>query len=164
MSQMNDVLESKLALTGQNETVNRLPFAVTTHPSCCARFFCNTLQYRLLPSWTYLPGLQFILAGLVGKTAAFFGVPAMRLTLDVLVYMGVIAVFVTKVVVLQDAGVITPWEFLWLGYLIGAISQQVIGGCVSHAGREVRMEHARYIAEGGKKNLLKEQIMKILNT
>lgn len=77
-------------------------------------------------SWTYLPGLQFILAGLVGKTAAFFGVPAMRLTLDVLVYMGVIAVFVTKVVVLQDAGVITPWEFLWLGYLVGAISQQVL--------------------------------------
>lgn len=85
-----------------------------------APFFCNTTA-----SWTYLPGLQFILAGLVGKTAAFFGVPAMRLTLDVLVYMGVIAVFVTKVVVLQDAGVITPWEFLWLGYLVGAISQQV---------------------------------------
>lgn len=131
---------------------NRQPaaLAVTAHPSCCADLSA-TLRYRLLASWTYLPGLQFILAGLVGKTAAFFGVPAMRLTLDVLVYMGVIAVFVTKVVVLQDAGVITPWEFLWLGYLVGAISQQVIGGCISRAGLEVRMEHARYIVGGGKK-------------
>lgn len=80
-------------------------------------------------SWTYLPGLQFILAGLVGKTAAFFGVPAMRLALDVIVYFGVIAVFVTKVMVLEEAGTITPWELLWLGYLLGAVWQQV-GGCV----------------------------------
>lgn len=48
-------------------------------------------------SWTYLPGLQFILAGLAGNTASFFAVPAMRLALDVLVYIGVIAVFMTKV-------------------------------------------------------------------
>lgn len=76
-------------------------------------------------SWTYLPGLQFILAGLVGKTAAFFGVPAMRLALDVVVYFGVITVFVTKVMVLKEAGTVTPWEFLWLGYLLGAVGQQV---------------------------------------
>lgn len=50
-----------------------------------------------LPSWTYLPGLQFILAGMAGNTASFFAVPAMRLALDVIVYMGVIAVFVTQV-------------------------------------------------------------------
>lgn len=76
-------------------------------------------------SWTYLPGLQFILAGVCGKTAAFFGVPAMRLALDVLVYMGVVTVFVLKVVVLQDASTITAWEFLWLVYIVGAIWKQV---------------------------------------
>ena len=69
--------------------------------------------------------MQFILAGLVGKTAAFFGVPAIRLALDVMVYSGVITVFVLKVVVIKDAGVLTPWELLWLIYVIGAIGQQV---------------------------------------
>lgn len=81
-----------------------------------------------------MPGLQFILAGLVGKTAAFYGVPAMRLALDVIVYMGVISVFVTKVVVLQDAGNITPWEVLWLVYLLGAIWQQVTDVCFTERG------------------------------
>ena len=81
------------------------------------RVFCR--------SWTYLPGLQFLLAGVCGKTAAFFGVPAMRLALDVLVYMGVVAVFVLKVVVLKDVSTITPWEFLWLVYIVGAIWKQV---------------------------------------
>lgn len=76
-------------------------------------------------SWTYLPGLQFILAGLVGNTAAFFAVPAMRLALDVMVYMGIMALFVVKVVVIKDAGVLTPWEFLWLIYVVGAVWQQV---------------------------------------
>lgn len=49
----------------------------------------------------------------------------MRLALDVLVYMGVVAVFVLKVVVLKDARTITPWEFLWLVYIVGAILKQV---------------------------------------
>lgn len=53
----------------------------------------------------------------------------MRLALDVIVYFGVIAVFVTKVMVLEEAGTITPWELLWLVYLLGAVWQQV-GGCV----------------------------------
>ncbi|CAM9180402.1 unnamed protein product [Ectocarpus fasciculatus] len=75
--------------------------------------------------WTYLPGLQFILAGVAGKTEAFFGVPAMRLALDVLVYTGVVSVFVLKVVVLRDVGRITAWDVLWLVYLIGAIWKQV---------------------------------------
>ncbi|CAM9347034.1 unnamed protein product [Ectocarpus sp. 4 AP-2014] len=75
--------------------------------------------------WTYLPGLQFILAGVAGKTAAFFGVPAMRLALDVLVYTGVVSVFVLKVVVLKDVGRITAWDVLWLVYLVGAIWKQM---------------------------------------
>lgn len=79
----------------------------------------------ILYSWTYLPGLQFILAGVVGKTGAYFGVPAMRLALDVLVYIGVIAVFVLKMLVLRDVSTIKPWEVLWLVYLVGAIWQQV---------------------------------------
>lgn len=61
----------------------------------------------------------------MGKTAAFYSVPAMRLALDVLVYVGVIAVFVLKVVVLEDAGVVSTWEVIWLCYLLGAIWQQV---------------------------------------
>lgn len=76
-------------------------------------------------SWTYFPGLQFILAGVVGKTAAFFGVPAMRLALDVLVYMGVVSVFVLKMLVLKDAGRISPWDIVWMVYLVGAIWKQV---------------------------------------
>ncbi|CAM9525154.1 unnamed protein product, partial [Hapterophycus canaliculatus] len=77
------------------------------------------------PSWTYFPGLQFILAGVVGKTAAFFGVPAMRLALDVLVYIGVVSVFVLKMLVLKNAGRLSPWDFLWMVYLVGAIWKQV---------------------------------------
>lgn len=112
-------------------------FTVRFCVSICVRprryFYCffwgGCCRVCIENSWTYLPGLQFILAGLVGKTAAFFGVPAMRLALDVIVYFGVIAVFVTKVMVLKEAGTITPWELLWLGYLVGAVWQQV-GGCV----------------------------------
>ncbi|CAM9561668.1 unnamed protein product, partial [Scytosiphon promiscuus] len=77
------------------------------------------------PSWTYFPGLQFILAGVVGKTSAFFGVPAMRLALDVLVYVGVVSVFVLKMLVLKDAGRLSPWDVLWMVYLVGAIWKQV---------------------------------------
>lgn len=87
----------------------------------------KTNALRVCRSWTYLPGLQFLLAGVCGKTAAFFGVPAMRLALDVLVYMGVVTVFVLKVVVLKDASTITPWEVLWLVYIVGAIWKQVRG-------------------------------------
>lgn len=49
----------------------------------------------------------------------------MRLALDVLVYMGVVSVFVLKVLVLKDISTITPWELLWLVYLVGAIWKQV---------------------------------------
>lgn len=51
----------------------------------------------------------------------------MRLALDVLVYIGVVTVFVLKVVVLKDASTLTPWEFLWLVYIVGAIWKQVCG-------------------------------------
>lgn len=61
----------------------------------------------------------------MGKTAAFFGVPAMRLALDVLVYIGVVSVFVLKIVVVKDAGRLSPWDFLWMVYLVGAIWKQV---------------------------------------
>lgn len=54
----------------------------------------------------------------------------MRLALDVLVYTGVVSVFVLKVVVLKDASTITPWEFVWLVYLVGAIWKQVCGHMV----------------------------------
>lgn len=50
----------------------------------------------------------------------------MRLMLDVLVYVGIIAVFVTKVVVLYNPGIMTFWEVLWIVYLLGTVWQQVM--------------------------------------
>lgn len=55
----------------------------------------------------------------------FLPTQALRLALDVLVYFGVVVVFVLKVVVLRDAHTITPWEWLWVVYLVGAMWKQV---------------------------------------
>ncbi|CAN0213439.1 unnamed protein product [Pylaiella littoralis] len=47
--------------------------------------------HPLVPSLTYFPGGQFIAAGVVGKPSNYYKVPAMRMMLDFVVYVGMIA-------------------------------------------------------------------------
>lgn len=44
-------------------------------------------EYPTLPHVTLLPGLQFLLAGIIGKPSAFYEVPAVRFTYELLSYM-----------------------------------------------------------------------------
>ncbi|CAM9546666.1 unnamed protein product [Choristocarpus tenellus] len=77
------------------------------------------------PQWTYLPGLQFILAGLAGHTAAFYKVPAMRLAIDIVAFLGVTALFSVTVVVQGDFGTLGPFEFCWGIYIFGAVWTEI---------------------------------------
>lgn len=51
----------------------------------------------LAPSLTYFPGAQFIIAGVVGEPNNYYKVPAMRMMLDFVVYVGMIAAISVQV-------------------------------------------------------------------
>lgn len=51
---------------------------------------------------TILPGAQFIAAGVVAKPRGYYHVPAMRMVLDFLVYVGMLAFFCKFVLLFED--------------------------------------------------------------
>lgn len=51
---------------------------------------------------TVLPGAQFIAAGVVAKPCSYYYVPAMRMALDFLVYVGMLAFFCTFVLLFEE--------------------------------------------------------------
>lgn len=53
--------------------------------------------HPLVPSLTYFPGGQFIVAGVAGEPSKYYKVPAMRMVLDFVVYVGMVAAISTLV-------------------------------------------------------------------
>lgn len=53
--------------------------------------------HPLVPSLTYFPGGQFIVAGVVGEPSKYYKVPVMRMMLDFVVYIAMVAAITTLV-------------------------------------------------------------------
>lgn len=66
---------------------------------------------------TFLPGLQFLTAGLVAKPDAYYRVPAMRMGLDFAVYLGMLILF-SAVILSHDDGPLTAGEIVFAFYLL----------------------------------------------
>lgn len=69
------------------------------------------------PGLTILPGAQFIVAGLMAKPNSFYRVPVMRMMLDLVVYLAVLAVFSTFVL-FHDDGTMTRGEIAFAVHIL----------------------------------------------
>ena len=68
------------------------------------------------PSLTILPGVQFIVAGLLGRPYIYYEVPVMRMVLDFVVFLYMLAVFST-VVLLHEDGPVSTGESIFVLYI-----------------------------------------------
>lgn len=69
-----------------------------------------------LPRTTILPGVQFIVAGILAKPNIYFGVPAMRMSFDFVVYVAMIIAF-TKLVLFHEDGPLSAGECIFAIYI-----------------------------------------------
>ena len=69
------------------------------------------------PSVTILPGAQFIIAGLLAKPNIYYGVPAMRMWMDFVVYIMMLC-FYSFWVLLQEDGPLTTAEIFFAFYVL----------------------------------------------
>lgn len=60
----------------------------------------GTLKY--VGAFTVLPGAQFIAAGIVAKPSSYYKVPALRMALDFLVYVGMLVFFFSVVLLYEE--------------------------------------------------------------
>lgn len=72
------------------------------------------------PSLTLLPGAQFISAGLVAKPGSYYKVPAMRMALDLVVYLFMLAVF-SGVAISHDNEGLLWGEYLFMAYVVVSV-------------------------------------------
>ncbi|CAM9510922.1 unnamed protein product [Scytosiphon promiscuus] len=86
---------------------------------------------------TFLPGAQFVAAGLVGMPDQYFRVPAMRMMLDLVVYLGMLALF-SGVVLFHEDGPVTSGEIAFAFYILA-------GGITE--GREMSRDFSLYAAD-----------------
>lgn len=68
------------------------------------------------PGLTILPGAQFIVAGLVAMPYRFYRVPAMRMVMDVVVYLAMLAFF-SNYVLFHDDGTLAWGEIVFAVYV-----------------------------------------------
>ena len=71
-------------------------------------------QYLIL---TFLPGAQFIIAGLLAKPNVYYRVPAMRMAMDFVVYIMMLA-FYSFCVLLHEDGPLTTAEIFFASYVL----------------------------------------------
>lgn len=74
-------------------------------------------------SLTLLPGAQFILAQLVARPAFCYSVPAVRMGMDLLVYVLMLCLFSNCV--LWYEGAVGPGEVIFFTYVLGAILVEI---------------------------------------
>lgn len=65
------------------------------------RWLCPVLQ-GLEKSPTIVPGVQFVAAGLVAKPGTYYEVPALRMVLDFVIYLGMLIFFSSEVLLHED--------------------------------------------------------------
>ncbi|CAM9703899.1 unnamed protein product [Ascophyllum nodosum] len=76
------------------------------------------------PAITFLPGAQFIIAGLVTKPHRYYEVPAMRMAMEFVVYLAMLAVY-TQWVLLNDGELVTSGELLFAVYILAGVYVEI---------------------------------------
>ncbi|CAM9267068.1 unnamed protein product [Ectocarpus sp. 4 AP-2014] len=90
-------------------------------PGCCGRLFESIISSCRQPLWfndkpkrwtiphsTILPGLQFSLAGVLGKPETFYQVPAIRFVFEIFTYLVMLVLFCSSVILKQHDFI--PWD------------------------------------------------------
>ena len=83
------------------------------------------------PSLTFLPGLQFIVAGLVAKPNSYYEVPALRMVLDFVVYIIMVSTYVVWVL-LPDDEPLTIGEIVFAVYNLVSKSETPVCPPLTH--------------------------------
>ena len=77
------------------------------------------------PSLTILPGAQFIIAGILAKPNSYYRVvPALRMALDFVVYIMMLAVYSAWVLLHKD-GALTVGESIFACYVLVSMAEQL---------------------------------------
>ncbi|CAB1096081.1 unnamed protein product [Ectocarpus sp. CCAP 1310/34] len=105
-----------------------------------------------LPHTTVLPMLQFSLAGLIGKPAVFYNVPAVRFALEFLHYLVMLGLF-CACVKLQDSYRIPPAEVAFYVFMAGTLWREILEFCDGVPARHRRHRKVKHIKEGNQANM-----------
>ncbi|CAM9848129.1 unnamed protein product [Scytosiphon promiscuus] len=73
-----------------------------------------------LASITFFPGARFIIAGLLSRPGSYYKVPALRMALDLVTYLSMLAIFGGVVLQERESG-IDGGEIIFAAYVFGAI-------------------------------------------
>lgn len=73
-----------------------------------------------LPHRTILPGLQFMLAGIVGKPETYYRLPAVRFAFEIWSYIGMVAIYCSCVII-EDKDEIPAEEWAFYVFILGLI-------------------------------------------
>ena len=76
------------------------------------------------PSLTILPGAQFIIAGILAKPNSYYKVPALRMALDFVIYIMMLAVYSFWVLLHKD-GPLTVGEIVFAFYVLVSMTEQL---------------------------------------
>ena len=76
------------------------------------------------PSLTILPSAQFIIAGILAKPNSYYRVPALRMALDFVVYIMMLAVYSAWVLLHKD-GPLTVGESIFACYVLVSMAEQL---------------------------------------
>ena len=76
------------------------------------------------PSLTILPGAQFIIAGILAKPNSYYRVPALRMALDFVIYILMLAAYSTWVLLHKD-GSLTVGESIFACYVLVSMAEQL---------------------------------------
>ena len=107
----------------------RTIFAMFKHPRTLLQ-----AAHALVPNLVFFPGAQFAVAGVVAAPSSYYRVPAMRMALDFVVYLGMVAL-VSYFVLFHDAargtrdGVVVH-DFSWEEGACGFVFITVRSSCV----------------------------------
>ncbi|CAN0519505.1 unnamed protein product, partial [Ectocarpus sp. 12 AP-2014] len=92
------------------------------------------------PSLTFLPGAQFAIAGFLAKPNNYYRIPAVRMVLDVVVYLLVI-IALSVLVFFRDSGSLTRGEGIAAAAFITNLAGSAVSG--SNFERDARASHLR---------------------
>eukprot|EP00903_Cladosiphon_okamuranus_P014653 g13587.t1 len=79
----------------------------------------------MIPHLTMLPGLQFSLAGILGKPGTFYKVPVMRFVFEIFSYLVMLVLFCSSVL-LKQHDVVPPDEAIFYVYAAGMLWREVL--------------------------------------
>ena len=70
-----------------------------------------------IPALTVLPGAQFVITGLLTKSRSYYRVPVMRMAMDFVVYLVMLAAYY-NLVLLHEDGPVTVGEVMFTCYVL----------------------------------------------